>query len=322
MRFAVLKTTEMYFKDKPGNYIRMDFFDGENVVEAIQWAPQKELDYSDLIGKIVEAKGVPSTYKGKAQFKVDFIKTEDNLSDEEIAQFVRSSKRDRASMAKELFEYINLIVDSDLKGFVGYIFEKKEVAERFFDISAATEKHHAYRFGLLEHTLETVQCAVSLFSITKLGNKDLILAGALLHDIGKIYEYSLEGVSFVRTEVGKEQGHISIGNSMICRYYEKYATEQGIFLPDMRIEESSEELVERAFNFKSLIQDLKHIILSHHGTNEWGSPVVPQTVEAVIVHHADLSPVRVLQMNMDIEKRDGTVKLKEDRKKDLSIPFI
>jgi 3'-5' exoribonuclease len=123
--------------------------------------------------------------------------------------------------------------------------------------------HHAYVGGLLEHTLKVVQICEKAASMYELVNRDLLITGALAHDIGKISAYSARGF-FDYTDEGRLVGHIVSGDEIIDR---KIQAIEG-FPSDLALQ-------------------LKHLILSHQGQLEFASPVVPQTIEAIILHYAD-----------------------------------
>jgi 3'-5' exoribonuclease len=135
---------------------------------------------------------------------------------------------------------------------------------RFREAPAAKHYHQAYRHGLLEHSL-TVAQAVSATSVIFPGiDRDLAVTGALLHDIGKLDAYGLDGETVTMTDQGRLLGEIALGYYRVRR------------------------LIERLDGFPpALEQGLEHIILSHHGSLEHGSPVVPCTREATLVHMID-----------------------------------
>lgn len=162
-----------------------------------------------------------------------------------------------------LVNYINQIMNSEIRRFVINILEKK--SSMFFIWPAATNVHHNYRSGLLQHTVNVVRTAVNLAYIYSDIDLDLLIAGSVLHDIGKIYEYSEDGS--VSGE-GVLFDHINIGTRIIFEEY--YHGEDSVY----------------SFPEKDL-QHLSHILLSHHGKLEWGSSRTPATKEAMIVHYAD-----------------------------------
>lgn len=166
-------------------------------------------------------------------------------------------------MEKELFAIISQVKDSHCNALLTKIFSNEQIKARFIKYPAAKNWHHNKIGGLLRHTLETAKIAISIANIMGKVNKDLIIAGALLHDIGKIEELE---IVYKRdyTTYGKLLGHISLGT--------------------MRIR----EFIKAIKGFDPEKSDLiLHIILSHHGKYEHQSPVLPQIKEAFIVNFAD-----------------------------------
>lgn len=181
-------------------------------------------------------------------------------------------------MLKEIFGYIDSIKNSYLRKLLKIFFNDKSFVEQFCYSSAAVQYHHAYIGGLIEHTLSTVKLCNFIAenykeikavqkAYTHINDfKDLIVAGAILHDIGKIEEYKAEkSGAFIKTsDKGKLIGHITIGYGMVL------------------------EKISKIKDFPVQLKDrLLHIILSHHGHKEFGSPKRPKTIEAFIVYHAD-----------------------------------
>ena len=168
-------------------------------------------------------------------------------------------------MVADLRELIGTVQDPHLRGLLDRLLsDGARVWERWKDAPAAKHYHQAYRHGLLEHCLSVAR-AVGATAITFPGiDRDLAVTGALLHDIGKIDAYAMEGGAIELSDAGKLQGEISLGYYKVRR----------------EIEEIPGFPPERA-------EGLLHIILSHHGQLEHGSPVVPCTREATLVHMID-----------------------------------
>jgi 3'-5' exoribonuclease len=173
--------------------------------------------------------------------------------------------RDAEQMESDLRELVGTIQDPHLRALLERVFgDAAESWKSYREAPAAKYYHQAYRHGLLEHSL-TVAQAVSATSATFPGiDRDVAVTGALLHDIGKLDAYASDGVAIDLTDDGRLQGEIPLG------YY--------------RIRREIEEL--EGFP-PQLAQAVLHIILSHHGTLEHGSPVVPCTREATLVHMID-----------------------------------
>ncbi|HEY8506260.1 MAG TPA: HD domain-containing protein, partial [Gemmataceae bacterium] len=149
---------------------------------------------------------------------------------------------------------------------------------------AGTRVHHAYVGGLLEHVVAMLELADRVAPLYPGLDRDLLVMGVFLHDSGKLRELSFERV-FGYTDEGQLVGHLAIGCEML--------QEKAARVPDLTGERFPPELLMR----------LKHMILSHHGTLEFGSPKVPMTLEAIALHHIDLLDSR---MNIALgEVRDG-----------------
>lgn len=145
-----------------------------------------------------------------------------------------------------------------------FLSPESEIWERFRDAPAAKHYHQAYRHGLLEHALSVAQSVSAAASFFPGIDRDVAVTGALLHDIGKLEAYNDDPLAIDMTDLGRLQGEIPLGYYRVRREIESIAG----FDPD-------------------LAQSVLHIILSHHGTLEHGSPVVPATREATLVHMMD-----------------------------------
>jgi|UniRef100_A0A7V3VTI2 3'-5' exoribonuclease len=150
-----------------------------------------------------------------------------------------------------------------LKKLLDTIFGDEKIHYLFINATAASNNHHVGKGGLLFHTVSVAKVSLNLISSYPQLNRDLVLTGALIHDIGKIETYTYEP-EFEYTDAGKLENHIVIGLKILTRAIDK--------IPDFP---SKFEMI------------LTHIIVSHHGSLEYGSPVIPKTPEAMIVHFAD-----------------------------------
>ena len=185
-----------------------------------------------------------------------------------LADLLPSSRRTQEDMIAELKEQINSLGEP-WQRLVTYILLDDAFLRDYVNAPAARNMHHAYIGGLLEHTLSMAALANFLANHYPYVNRDLLLAGTLLHDMGKAIEYDISK-SFSFSEDGRLVGHIMRAVVLV----EKAAAELGDF--------PEEEL-----------RHLVHLIASHHGTQEWGSPVVPKTLEAILLHQIDLLDSRV-----------------------------
>lgn len=168
-------------------------------------------------------------------------------------------------LRNDLSNFIELIDEIELKDSIKDFLSKNG---KFYNSPAAKIKHHAYKGGLLEHTLQTVKISISILENIKDElsiNKDLIIAGGTLHDIGKINCYDITDESIEITNIFLKQDHIINGIKLISQ------------------------------NIKSEnIDELIHIVASHHNIKEWGSPIEPKSREAWIVHFAENLSSKIL----------------------------
>lgn len=175
-------------------------------------------------------------------------------------------KADVEYLKAELYRIIDSVSNEDLKKLLNMVFKRdEEFSELFFKSPAASLNHHVKIGGLLEHSVRIAQLCDTVASFFKdLVDRDLLISGALLHDIGKAYSYSYEDLSFDMTNRGLLEDHIIIGIKLLTKAV-------------LKLEGFPENLEEL----------LTHILASHHGFKEWGSPVIPKTLEAIIIHNLD-----------------------------------
>lgn len=188
-------------------------------------------------------------------------KLEDLRSDDDISMLIPRGNFNLEQYKEKLSSLIGKVKLPTLRSLLQRIFNPV-FCERFYRAPAGMKMHHAYLGGLLHHTVDVAELALSMAQTIDHVDTDLVLAGALLHDIGKVKEIS-SNIGFPYTTEGKLLGHISL-SVMIVR--EAAA--------DLKMPDSS-------------LQQLEHIILSHHGDREKGSPMECVTREAFIVHYAD-----------------------------------
>ncbi|MCL4378088.1 MAG: HD domain-containing protein, partial [Actinobacteria bacterium] len=232
-------------------------------------------------GDFVNIKGEITDYKGSKQLLVNFLQKIEDKTEIEYSDFIRTSNRSAAEMLSEVETFISSIKNIYLKKLLDSFFEDKKFMEEFSNATAAVQYHHAYKGGLIEHSLNVAKICDRLSGIYENLNRDLLITGAILHDIGKIKEYRVDTVIKI-TDEGRLLGHITIGYGMILEKIKE-------------IKAFPEDLKER----------LLHIILSHHGQKEFGSPKRPKILEAFIVYHVDHMDADVGGFNIILEESGG-----------------
>lgn len=243
-------------------YIALELSDKTGMVDCRKWDALKSLFDSFSVDDFVRVKAKVEFFRNYPQLKIDSIeKTDDKSVD--ISLYLPVSDKNREKMFGDFLSEIGSVKNPYLKTLMSGIFGDKDIAEKFKTAPAASDFHHPYIGGLLEHTLACVELARLLASKYRDIDLDLLLCGTALHDIGKIEELSYKR-SFYYTDKGRLIGHIVLGVNIVNAAIDN-------------IPKFPEEL-------KNLIL---HIILSHHGEQEWGSPKRPMCFEAIILHHID-----------------------------------
>lgn len=244
-------------------YLIVRIMDSSGEMEVRVWEDAEAIGRKFEKDDLVLVKGFAVAYQGGIQVNATDVEA---LPSEGVSMrdYLPSSTRPPSEMMAELDGVIAGMKDAHLKRLLTEIFSDKDVRGRFMTAPAAKSMHHPYLGGLLEHVLS--MCALAKLVSGHYGkgiDRDLLLTGAILHDIGKIYELSYRR-SFDYTDEGKLLGHITMGVGLI----EKKAAS----IPDFPVE-------------RAVL--LKHMILSHHGHLEFGSPKRPKTLEAFILYYLD-----------------------------------
>lgn len=185
-------------------------------------------------------------------------------------------------LKKDFWGLVGRIQHPGIRRFVEVFFGEKGICfEDFSAAPAANQNHHAYLHGLLEHTVEVCWAAIDIAKLPRVKpyvNIDLVIAGSLIHDAGKVHEYVWKGCPIAWSPVAGLTNHIATGVQMTARVHGAHA----------------EELAGLGFSDDHRIH-LEHIILSHHGRKEWGALVVPKTPAAFVVHQADMTSAHIRQ---------------------------
>ncbi len=267
-------------------YLNITISDKTGTLEARVWERAEYFNTLFESSDYVKLSGTVVSFQGILQLNTKFI---EKVDDSEInpADFLPSSEYDEGDMKKSLFEYIDSIENIYIKKVLKLIFTNKKISESYFNAPAGKSIHHAYIHGLMEHSLSVASlCDHMLQNYQQVAvpiDRDLIIAGALLHDIGKIYELDFHK-TFQYTTEGQLIGHVALGYQiMVDASYQ---------IPD--------------FPYK-LRAHIGHLILSHQGKLEFGSPKTPMTIEAFILHTADEldSKINMLISNIPHKEQGG-----------------
>jgi 3'-5' exoribonuclease len=226
------------------------------------------------------------SYKGELQLNIRYINTVEALRDlgRDLQEYdpellCQATPYDREALWQELGQLAETEIRPPLKDLVLKALDRYR--EEFLVCPAALRYHHPYLGGLLEHTWFVTRHALASLAIYPELNRDLVLAGAILHDLGKIKELANPPAP-ERTVPGHLLGHVVLGWEMV------HAAAQGLDFPD-----------------PTLLVQLEHIILSHHGSLEFGSPILPKTREALLVNFLDDLDAKLKMMSQHLESDTG-----------------
>jgi len=257
----VLRSKELRDYEK-GNFLRLELGDKTGRVDGVAFDNAVLLYRKAEEGDFVQVRGFTSTYKDFVQVKVDnLFKVEPDKVD--LADFLPRSKRAPEELLESYRREAERLKNTHLAQLLKNILSDQEIVKGLLLAPGGKLWHHNYVGGLLEHTLKIVEICKKACELYESVDKDLLIAGALLHDIGKISQYEVS--SFIDySDEGRLIGHIVEGDRIV-----------------------TEKIKEMADFPEELAMRLRHLILSHQGELEMGSPVVPQTLEAIILHNAD-----------------------------------
>ncbi len=178
--------------------------------------------------------------------------------------------------AADIHQLVSEVADPRLRG-LGEMF-LQEFGDRFKRTAAAREYHHARRGGLVEHVAQMMRSAAALCTVYTSANRDLLLIGVLFHDSGKLWEncYSSEGFNMPYSEHGEMLGHITLGIELVNKLWR-----------NLLESEAAADWATLGPPNENVRLHLLHLIASHHGEYQFGSPVLPKTPEAILLHHVD-----------------------------------
>lgn len=263
--FAVAHAAARPKKDGT-SFLSLELQDRTGHIAAVAW------DHAHMApvlapGTVVRASGIVDTYQGKAQFKV----TDLDLVKDQIPPhfFLPESQQDRETLRERLKDVHASVETVHLKKLLDKVFDEEGLLEPYLEAPAAKLRHQAYIGGLAEHSLNMAEHALYCSRFYPELDRDLLVTAVLLHDIGKIFEYRVDTIIDYSDE-GRLEGHIVIGDRLVRRAADSIA-------------EFPEEVK----------MHLSHLILSHQGRLEYGSPVTPKSLEAVVLYALDLLDSRV-----------------------------
>jgi len=263
-------------------FLQVDLRDRSGSITARMWNATEQHSQVFDAGDFLHVKGKIQLFQGLLQMVLNnFEKVEPNQV--ELTDFLPHTEHDVNKLLERLRGFLRRQSNPHLKALAECFLIDDELMRVFAKVPAGVRNHHAYVGGLLEHVVNLMEVADRLAPLYPGVDRDLLIMGVFLHDIGKTRELSC-GRGFTYTDEGQLVGHIVLGVEMLL---EKVAR-----APDLSGEPFPRELLWR----------LKHMIVSHHGELAFGSPVVPMTPEALALHHIDNLDAKVHWFVRDIRE--------------------
>lgn len=248
-------------------YYALKLQDKTGMIEAKVWDINSSIEAFEVFDYI-QIEGNVILYQEEFQLNVQKI-SKANIEELDPTDYIPATLKDIDTLLEDLNKLMTSVKNVYIRRLLESFFLDEGFIKEFKYHSAAKSVHHGYLGGLLEHTVTVAKIGESLCEHYSIANKELVIAGCLLHDIGKLHELS-QFPENDYTDMGNMMGHIPMGVEMIhdhMKEIENFPLELGLLI--------------------------KHIILSHHGEYEFGSPKRPKTMEAMIVHSADNTDSRI-----------------------------
>lgn len=249
-------------KTKAGKpYLQLELFDGIDKISGNYW------DWAGVnipeVNAILDVTGQVTEWQGCKQLNIASISTN---TEHHISEFAPTSGVDIGEVYKDAFALASNIHDYFLRGLSLSVLEA--LRSRWLEVPAAKTVHHAFVGGTLIHSLSVAKIALAISKQIPDSNDDLCCAGGLLHDIGKLYTYTVNGITVGMTDEGMLYDHVFMGAEFI-----------GNFVDNLTLHAEDD--------IGGKLEMIRHIILSHHGKLEFGAAVPPMSIEAHIVNKAD-----------------------------------
>lgn len=271
------------FRDRSkGEFLTLSLGDRTGQILARVWEGAPELAETFAEGDVVKVAGDIEEYLGRTQLIVQKLRPA-QAEEYDLADFLPATSKDVNTLLAEADDFIARIQSPALAQLVRRFYADPETRARLAQAPAARRVHHAYLGGLLEHLIEVLRLCETVLKLYPEISADLLYAGAFLHDIGKLREYAW-GRDIDYTDEGRLVGHIVLSAEMVSAA----VAQQPDFPEELRLR-------------------LMHMLVSHHGRYEWGSPRRPQTLEAIALHYVeDLSAQLNRFHNLLAARRDPT----------------
>src|SRR5437016_781637 len=278
-----LVTDKQLRANRNGNlYLQLELRDRTGSISARLWNAGEQLFRSFDAGDFLAAKGKVQLFQGALQVILSHVERSE-AEKVELGDFLPHTEQDVDKLLDRLRGTLMRLTNPHLRALAECFLIDDQFLNAYRQVPAGVRNHHAYIGGLLEHVVTLLDGAERLLPLYPQLDRDQVLMGIFLHDIGKVRELSYNRV-FAYTDEGQLIGHLVIGVEML--------NEKAARVPDLTGEPFPPELLLR----------LKHMILSHHGVYEFGSPKLPMTPEAIALHYLDNFDAKVHSFVRDIRE--------------------
>jgi 3'-5' exoribonuclease len=280
-----LVTDKQLRANRNGNlYLQVDLADRTGTINARQWNAGEPVFRSFDVGDFLQVRGKVQLFQGTLQIILNGVeRVQPEKVGLDLGDFLPHTPHDIDELLRRLRAILLKLTNPHLRALVECFLMDADFVRDFCHAPAGIKNHHAYLGGLLEHVVTLLDGAERLLPLYPYLDRDLLLMGVFLHDIGKVRELTY-GRSFAYSDEGQLIGHLVIGVEML--------NEKVSRVPDLTGEPFPHELLLR----------LKHMIVSHHGTYEFGSPKLPMTPEAIALHYLDNFDAKVHSFTRDIRE--------------------
>lgn len=261
--YFVVAKKGVYNSRNNKKYMALRLKDSTGSIEARAWDAVDELSVGFEKNDIVYVQSRARAYQDAVQLNVTAIrKVEEDLSIDDMRDFYPQSEAVDDGLTGRFDALVQGFSNPSIVALFERLGARKDIMERYFSYPASVGVHHVSISGLLLHSVTVAEMGRRVAPLSG-GDMDLVVAGALLHDVGKVEEITVKG-GFRHSDRGRLLGHITLGVMLL------------------------DELLDGMENFPPHVADvLRHIIVSHHGETEWGSPKRPMCIEALVVHYLD-----------------------------------
>ena len=270
--FCIVKSISEKTNKNGDPYLDMVVGDRDGDINAKLWSYIPSVHGVYAAGDAVKIRGSVSQFNGQDQLRVDKIRPISELDDFDISTLIPASEYSGEDMMREIYAYLDKVTDPQLKKLTGAILA--DVEEKMLFWPAAFKLHHAIRGGLLYHTLSILRLAEAVVKIYPSIDTDMLFCGAILHDVCKIEEFDVNTLGIVKkySVRGELLGHLVMGAMLI-----------------------SEKAKELGLEGEKITL-LEHMLISHHGTPEFGSPIRPMTLEAIVLSQLDTLDATIFEV--------------------------